>query len=406
MDKKSQTAFQSMEYHVCGKIAKVTVNRLEDVSTPRPQIKVQVKVEKQESVFDVSWIGAARSDTATQQIKIEKQEDEFGECEFATSNVKDESSSHNGSTSNQMARVKQENDSSQEPAPECSTACSPTDDDFSQQHYLIPGYNLIFIKEEEYVEQEAEGCSVESEPKMWPSNCSTSETANTTEVGELNAHSISPVEKCTEPSVTGKKIKLYSCADCSFETTWFGNLKRHMRKHTGEKPFSCELCDYKSAWSNALKLHIRRHTGETPFSCKYCDYKSAQSTDLMKHIRTHTGETPFSCEYCDYKCAQSGDLMKHVRTHTEETPFSCEFCDFKCAQSGNLKSHIRTHTGETPFSCEFCDFKCAQSGNLKSHIRTHTGETPFSCEYCDYKCAQSGTLKRHIRTHKGETTTS
>ncbi|XP_039284114.1 oocyte zinc finger protein XlCOF6.1-like isoform X4 [Nilaparvata lugens] len=340
------------------------------------------------------------------KIKIEKQEDEFGECEFATSNVKDESSSHNGSTSNQMARVKQENDSSQEPAPECSTACSPIHDDFSQQHYLIPGYNLIFIKEEEYVEQEAEGCSVESEPKMWPSNCSTSETANTTEVGELNAHSISPVEKCTEPSVTGKKIKLYSCADCSFETTWFGNLKRHMRKHTGEKPFSCELCDYKSAWSNALKLHIRRHTGETPFSCKYCDYKSAQSTDLMKHIRTHTGETPFSCEYCDYKCAQSGDLMKHVRTHTEETPFSCEFCDFKCAQSGNLKSHIRTHTGETPFSCEFCDFKCAQSGNLKSHIRTHTGETPFSCEYCDYKCAQSGTLKRHIRTHKGETTTS
>ncbi|XP_039281084.1 uncharacterized protein LOC111061971 isoform X7 [Nilaparvata lugens] len=78
----------------------------------------EVKVEKQESAFDDSWIGAARSDTATQQ----------------------------------MARVKQENDSSQEPAPECSTACSPTDDDFSQQHYLIPGYNLIFIKEEEYGE--------------------------------------------------------------------------------------------------------------------------------------------------------------------------------------------------------------------------------------------------------------
>ncbi|XP_039284914.1 uncharacterized protein LOC111048764 isoform X2 [Nilaparvata lugens] len=115
-----------MEYHVCGKIAKVIVNKLEDISPSRPQIKVQ--------------------------IKIEKQEDEFGECEFANSNVKDESFSHNGSTSNQIARVKQENDSSQEPAPESSTACSPTDNDFSQQHYLIPGYNLIFIKEEEYGE--------------------------------------------------------------------------------------------------------------------------------------------------------------------------------------------------------------------------------------------------------------
>ncbi|XP_039301407.1 zinc finger protein 628-like [Nilaparvata lugens] len=186
-----------------------------------------------------------------------------------------------------MARVKQENDSSQEPAPECSTACSPTDGDFSQQHYLIPGYNLIFIKEEEYVEQEAEGFSVESEPEMWPSNCSTSETANATKVGELNAHSISPVEKCTEPSVTGKKIKLYSCADCSYETRWIYHLKRHMRKHTGEKPFSCELCDYKCAQSSALKSHIRTHTGEKPFSCEYCDYKFAQFGTLKSHIRKH-----------------------------------------------------------------------------------------------------------------------
>ncbi|XP_039300862.1 zinc finger protein 77 isoform X2 [Nilaparvata lugens] len=336
------------------------------------------------------------------EIKIEKKEDEF-----ATSNVKDEPSSHNGSTSNQMARVEQENDSSQEPATECSTACSPNDDDFSQQHYLIPGYNLIFIKEEEYVEQEAEGCLVESEPEMWPSNCSTSETANATEVGGLNAHSISLVEECTEPSVAGKKTKLYSCADCSYKTPSITHWKRHMTKHTREKPFSCEYCDYKCARSSNLKSHIRTHTGERPFSCEYCDYKCAQSATLERHIRTHTGEKPFSCKYCDYKCARSSTLKSHIRTHTGETPFSCEYCDYKCAGSSTLKLHIRTHTGETPFSCEYCDYKCARSSNLKSHIRTHTGEKPFSCKYCDYKCAGSSNLKKHIRTHhKGETTTS
>ncbi|XP_039277584.1 uncharacterized protein LOC111057039 [Nilaparvata lugens] len=186
------------------------------------------------------------------EIKIEKQENEFGECELATSNVKDESSSHNGSTSNQMARVKQENDSSQEPAPECSTACSPTDDDFSQQHYLIPGYNLIFIKEEEYVEQEAEGCSVESEPEMWPLNCSTSETANATEVGGLNAHSISPMEEYTEPSVAGKKIKLYSCADCSYKTPSITHWKRHMTKHTGKRISVVEVEKQESAFDDSL----------------------------------------------------------------------------------------------------------------------------------------------------------
>ncbi|XP_039291634.1 myogenesis-regulating glycosidase [Nilaparvata lugens] len=43
------------------------------------------------------------------------------------------------------AADKQENDSSQEPAPEC-TGRSPMQHDFGQ--HLIPGYNLIFIKEE------------------------------------------------------------------------------------------------------------------------------------------------------------------------------------------------------------------------------------------------------------------
>ncbi|NEU34732.1 hypothetical protein GN156_29180, partial [bacterium LRH843] len=69
----------------------------------------------------------------------------------------------------QMATVtvkreeEEEDDSSQQPA--------AVEDDCSQQHYLIPGYNMIFIKEEAYDEQEAEGSSEKIEPAMRPSNC-------------------------------------------------------------------------------------------------------------------------------------------------------------------------------------------------------------------------------------------
>ncbi|XP_039296768.1 uncharacterized protein LOC111057883 isoform X4 [Nilaparvata lugens] len=130
----SQTAvFQTMEYHICKKIAKVVIERLYNVlPTSGPDKKFQVKIEKEE-------------------------------CE--TNHIKEEPQP----TSNQMESVSvkmEEDDSSQQPA--------AVEDDCSQQHYLIAGYNMIFIKEESYDEQDAEENSVKTEPEMWASNCSTS----------------------------------------------------------------------------------------------------------------------------------------------------------------------------------------------------------------------------------------
>ncbi|XP_039300813.1 gastrula zinc finger protein xLCGF3.1-like isoform X9 [Nilaparvata lugens] len=334
-------------------------------------------------------------------VKREKQEGGFAELQLTTNNIKQELiTSEEAPTTAQMATVVV--NSSQEPAPECSTAFAPTDNDFSQQHYLIPGYNLIFIKEEDsqdYISEEVDFGAVKSEAEMWPS---ISGTANATEVGGLDPHLISPVEKCTEPTVADKETKLYSCADCSYKSPWIYDLKRHIRTHTGETPFSCNFCDYKCATSGNLKVHIRSHTDEKPFSCNFCNYKCAQSSVLKIHIRTHTGVKPFSCEFCDFKCSQKSNLKLHIRTHTDEKPFSCNFCDYKCATSAHLKVHISTHTGVKPLSCEFCDYKCSQKSSLKLHLRTHTDEKPFSCNFCDYKYSTSGNLKVHIRSHTRE----
>ncbi|XP_039285819.1 zinc finger protein 774 isoform X2 [Nilaparvata lugens] len=370
-----------MEFDICGRIAFVCLHRLED--------------EEPNFIVGNLNLGLKREFLL---IEIVKHESPFEQIDIEMKNEP----SHSNTAIHQMATVAV--DSSQEPAPECSTAFAPTDNDISQQQYSIPGYNLIFIKEEDYqdgedISEEVDFGTVKSEAEMGPS---ISGTANATEVGGLDAHSISPVEKCTEPTVAGKETKLYSCADCSYETPWIAALKRHIRRHTWEKPFSCEFCDFKFATSANLKVHIRKHTGEKPFTCEFCDYKCASSGHLKVHIRTHTGEKPFSCEFCDFKFATSGNLKEHIKSHTGEKLFNCEFCDYTCSRKYNFKLHLRKHTGEKPFSCEFCDYRCAFSGHLKEHIRSHTGEKPFSCEFCDYKCASSSHLKVHIRTHTGE----
>lgn len=106
---------------------------------------------------------------------------------------------------------------------------------------------------------------------------------------------------CTQPiDCGGENIVLYTtitdhgqtlraCRLCNYTTTVIGNIEKHVRTHSGDKPFSCPMCPYKAIQVNNLNSHIRTHTGEKPFACKLCPYKASRSTTLNAHIaRRHT----------------------------------------------------------------------------------------------------------------------
>jgi len=97
---------------------------------------------------------------------------------------------------------------------------------------------------------------------------------------------------------------------------------RVCRTPVADRPFPCpaESCDRRFSRSDELSRHLRIHTGQRPFPCTVCRRAFSRSDHLTTHMRTHTGEKPFACEVCGRRFSRSDERTRHMRVHNKHLP--------------------------------------------------------------------------------------
>lgn len=167
----------------------------------------------------------------------------------------------------------------------------------------------------------------------------------------------------------------------------------------GATVFACEPCGLQFATRQLHGEHASAtHAKPLGHVCQFCDRAFPSKSSLVRHVRRHTGEKPFGCDVCGRTFIQKEVLKRHVQVHTGERPYACDQCERTFTQREMLRQHVNRQHAERPVidlhKCGKCSKKFFHASGLSRHMSLHLGKK-FTCDVCDKQFNDKSALRRH-----------
>lgn len=214
---------------------------------------------------------------------------------------------------------------------------------------------------------------------------------------------------------THRKSNVYQkCTVCDQKfpcSEYASHMKLHA--HVTDRENENKEPEKRSAGSDREKSLASPEKKETQV-CQYCGKSFRFPSALIRHVRVHTGEKPYKCDICGKAFGQAYFLRVHELTHWSVKRYNCTRCGKSFTHYSNARNHTCRPLGSNDallpnrrlkpsltFTCHICKNVFDSLQEFNGHMRAHTGAKLYRCLYCDKLFGVLSEFSSHCSHCKG-----